>query len=407
MNSGRNQPGAADQGGFDEATLLALVEGVLPIERASVVRETLARGTPEQQRLLGRLDAMKRDRAGIASLAACSVPVGMVEAAMRRAQQDALAGLRIAGEQASEIPVSRVVPVRRSMWTNARRLTAAAAVLGVVGGVGLVAFWPSKAPSGTEVAGNTTNNTSVPSGTNTGTQPSGLTVADPVATTVETTDGSTDGGPDAPMHLATAAPIGPAAVPMANSQPADRAARVLELAKAGRLVLKVTARTPRQCEQRLASLAARPQGSRVWDVSANAPGEVVASLAALSPASSASPDANVPNHEPHREPALAGTNAQPTPMIVKLPEPLPMVIPPGAQDLVGLVRVVPTLDGIESVQRALSDAVGSVTVAELPEAMAGMGVTASQAITLESAIWWSGPPTRWATWASVPVIIER
>jgi hypothetical protein len=27
--------------------------------------------------------------------------------------------------------------------------------------------------------------------------------------------------------------------------------------------------------------------------------------------------------------------------------------------------------------------------------------------TIESTLWWSGPPTRWANWASVPVIIER
>jgi hypothetical protein len=168
-------------------------------------------------------------------------------------------------------------------------------------------------------------------------------------------------------------------------------------------VLKVTARTPRQSEQQLALLAARPQGSRVWDVSASAPGEVVASLAALSPTASESPDPSLRDHSP----ALAGTTPQLTPMILRPSAPLPMVLPPGVQDLVGLVRVVPTLDGIESVRRALTDAVGSVTVAELPEGLPGMGVTASQSITLESAIWWSGPPTRWATWASVPVIIER
>ena len=137
MNSGGTQPG-----GIDEATLLAFVEGGLPVEQASALRDALAVGTPDQQRLLRRLDAMKRDRAGVASLAACPMPSGMVEAAMRRAQQEALAGLRLAGERAAEIPVSRVVPRRRSRWTSARRLMAAAAMVGVVGGVGLVKLWP-------------------------------------------------------------------------------------------------------------------------------------------------------------------------------------------------------------------------------------------------------------------------
>jgi hypothetical protein len=389
---------------MDESTLLALVEGVLPLEQASVLRDQLAQGTPEQQRLLDRLDSMRRDRAGVASLAMAPMPLGMVEAAMRRAQQDALAGLRIAGEHAGDIPVSRVVPSRHRRWTGARRLTAVAALLGMIGGVTLIAVWPKKPSAGHEaVATNdkTGSNTGISTGGH-GEKPSSIAVNDS-ATDADLRDGSFDGLQDPSTKVASSEPVDAVAVPMALSPlaSADRAEHLLELAKAGRLVFKVTARTPRQSEQQLASLAARPLGTRAWNVSADAPVHVVASLALLSKPSSVIPQGTGPSESP----MMADTSTQPRPMIVRPEAPLPMAVPPGAEDLVGLVRVVPTLDGIESVRRALTDAVGSVTVAELADPLAGMGT--SEPITLESAIWWSGPPTRWATWASVPVIIER
>jgi hypothetical protein len=379
----------------DEASLLAMVEGLLPVDRARVVREMLANGTPEQKALLRKLDLMKRDRAGVASLEAPMAPLGLVEAAMRRAQQEALAGLRLAGDQAVEIPVSRVVPNRKSWWNGTRRMVAMAAMVGLVGGVGLIALWPASKTNSTLQANRDSTDKSDSKSNENGGTPVRIAIADESATdTTPVTDpvdaGSTAEAPRAPLAIMSA-------------PPADRAERMLELAKAGRLVLRVTPRSPRQCEQQLASLAARPQGSRVWDVSATPPSEVVTALAALTP----NPEATSESQRPAEiVPAFASTSERRFPMIIRPPAPLAIVLPPKAEDLVGLARVAPTLDGIEAIRRALTETLGVVTVAELAEPLAGMDAMETTR-TIESTLWWSGPPTRWANWASVPVIIER
>lgn len=379
----------------DEASQLAMVEGLLSVDRTRQMRETLANGTSDQRALLLRLDGMRRDRAGLASLVTPPMSIGMVEAAMKRAQQEALVGLRLVGERSVEIPISRVVPTRVSWWAGGRGLVAAAAVVGLVGGAGLLSLWPKAVATGPRIA----------DGPSSGTQ---IAIADPanglggdVAPVDEPNDPGVDAGPGEGSTNEAAPSLLVPQAPVAVVTP-DRGERLLELAKAGRLVIRVTPRSPRQCEQQLASLAARPRGSRAWDVSTTPPAGVVMSLAALTRKSAESPD----RHAEDVVPVYASASGQPLPMIVRPPAPLAIALPPKAEDLVGLIRVAPTLDGMEAVRRTLTESLGVVTVAELPEPLTGTdGAGATR--TIESTLWWSGPPARWATWASVPVIIER
>jgi len=139
--------------GLTESDLVDLVDGLLPTEREGVVIEAL-----RQHPRLGLLvKNMRADRAEVAELAhtRIAMPTNMLEAVEAKLNRAALSELVAASEEApSSIPISRVLPMRRSvvsviaenMW--ARRIATAASVA-IVAGIGYVSVreaakrWPS------------------------------------------------------------------------------------------------------------------------------------------------------------------------------------------------------------------------------------------------------------------------
>lgn len=376
--------------GLDEATLLAFVEGELGAAGEATLRRTL----PAE--VLASLEAMRGDRTAVARLPEPAAPAGLAEAAMARAQREALHGLRLTGEQEVEIPVSRVVPVRRSWLTPARGAMAAAAVLGVVGGLTLIANWPGGSKSKDRGGPGGGTGVDVAQGPNETPGPAAPPVPAPEHVAVGDPNDSGDATPGEPVRVASADPVVVPLAPVAVR--ADESARVLALARSGRLVLRVTPRAPGRCEQQLASLEARSATSQLWRARAEAPADIRTALATPAPA-------EAPRiHAGPEDPAIAGVEG-PRPMIIR-PVELPSIAPPRVQDLVAMLRVAPTADALNAVRAVLTEQLGAVEFAEMPAPIASADDAAEQA-TIESMLWWSGSPTQWARWASVPIVVER
>lgn len=372
--------------GLDEATLLAFVEGELAAAQEATLRRTL----PGE--VLASLEAMRRDRAAVARLPEPAAPAGLAEAAMARAQREALHDLRLTGEQEMVIPVSRVAPVRRSWLTPARAAMAAAALLGVVGGLTLIANWPSGKPRGAGRPGGLPG-TDIALGPNQTPDPIAIADLPPENPTVGTPGDETLGEP---VRTASADPVVVPLAPVAART--DEPARVLGLARSGRLVLRVTPRAPGRCEQQLASLEARSATSQLWRARAEAPADIRVALATPAPTEKTPVEPNPDG--PH----MAGLDGA-GPMIIK-PVTLPSIAPPRVQDLVAMLRIAPTADALGAVRAVLTEQLGVVEFAEMPAPLVSADEAADQA-TLESVLWWSGSPTQWARWASIPVVIER
>lgn len=363
--------------GLDEATLLAFVEGTISSEQSAAFLHAL-QGRPHHAQTLRTLEKMRRDREAVMRLPEVMAPAGLVEAAIARAQREALLSLRSAGEQSDEIPVSRVIPIRRSWWSGTRAAIAAAAVLGIASGAVIIGFWPATKPAGPLVAQ--------------GPGPSAISTPEaprprPTPIVLEQ-----DPAPETPAPLLAIANEA-AMVPLAPRQSIENLGEAVELAKAGRLVIRVTARNPARCEQQIASIATRSESSRLWRASAQAPVEIRTALASRS----STPSAIRPF-----EPAMADGQRRPGWLILR-PSQLELFTAPREEDLISMVRLSPTEDAIRALRTTLGEQVGAVTLSELAEPAPEV----REDRTVDSALWWSGSPTQWARWSSVPVIIER
>lgn len=370
--------------GFDDAILLAFVEDTLPpAERAEVERRITSR--PD---LAALLTGMRRDRMQLAALQDPAAPRGLVDAALRALQQgqqaQALQSLRLAGEQHAEIQVSRVVPTRRNWWTSGRRAVAAAAILGLVGGITAISLWPAPrpitpTPQPNQLATETTQQT-----------------PDAVATLT----GPTESTEAAPAAEPTAVAIADVAVPLAPIvADVDQMERALELARAGRLVIRVAATNPTRSDQQLASLVTRSESGRLWRASASIPADIRVALA-----TPRSPSPESVDTAPDAIPATAIASSDERPFLILRPRtPAPLSLPPDAEDLLATAELSPTGDAVRSLCQALTNQLGPITITELAEPLADV----AEAPTLDSVLWWSGSPARWARWVRIPVVIER
>jgi hypothetical protein len=397
MSDTGRQPDANHGGSFhglDEATLLGLIEGTLDAQAEAAA---LA-GLSGAQR--ARVVAMRRDRARVAALPEPSVPSGMVERAMAASQREALNGLRLVGERESEIPVSRVVPVRRVWWKSRGAGLAAAASLGLVAGV-VVLSMPSKPPTtGVDVAVGTPDTTTIE------TAP----IANPISTFATTpkpdgggigdaaTDETNETNPVVTTLLANAEPV---RVPMAPaSARGGEADRALALAREGRLVIRVTPKSQAGLDRRVEAFASRSERQSLWRASTELPQTVATALASAPP----TPDATPESARPAPDLIIAAGHAEaPGGLLFKPRADLAVTLPPAPGDVVTLARVTPTAEGLASLSRTLADQVGAITYEALPVRLD----TPTAEATIDSALWWTGTPRRWAAWAAVPVIIER
>jgi hypothetical protein len=401
MNDVGRQPDAGFDG-LDEHTLLGLVERTLDARAEAAAMDRLSPAARAQ------IVAMRRDRAQIAALPEVAAPAGMVERAVAAAQREALNGLRLAGEQESEIPVSRVVPIRRAWWKGRGAALAAAASLGIVGGVVLLSL-PSRTPKT-----GPTDNGAIAAGPNAVPEPLPLLNPDRglgATAGIAAATPSDEAGAIEPTSLAQAdGALGsgsgatPVMVPMAPaSARVNDADLALALAREGRLVIRVTPRMPSGVERRMETLTARSSRSGLWRAEETVPMEVSSALASTS-----SPEPEGARPEPRPRPdqpmiiASAGMR-EPGGLLIKPKAELTIALPPEPGDLVTLARAAPTAEALESLTRTLGDQIGSVTYESLPERIA----VEDQDVTIDSTLWWTGTPRRWTKWTAIPLIIER
>ncbi|MBY0397025.1 MAG: hypothetical protein K2X91_11240, partial [Thermoleophilia bacterium] len=130
-----------------EADLLDHVEGVaLSPEAAARVEQALR----EDPGLAELVRGMQADRAGLRAMAVPTVPAGLIEGVEAALEREALLGLaRSEAAVEAEIPVSRIAPIRTSVFSRpmARALAVAAGLM-VVSGVAWMAI-PSGRPTET------------------------------------------------------------------------------------------------------------------------------------------------------------------------------------------------------------------------------------------------------------------
>lgn len=375
--------------GLDQATLLALVEGALTPAQVTEARRNLSL-SPE---LAASIDGMIADRRALASLPPVPVPEGLVEAAMARSRTEAMTSLKFVEAQPGPIAISTILNSRQGWWNRTKVAAALLVATGSVfvyfstrGGKGQPQPTDPRMITKREPSHGSISGPELP-----------ITLSNP---TIETPDlhVPADEVPDAPLTLAASS--GPAVVfPMLPADAGEaRLQRALDLAREGRLVIRVIARTPASIQSEVAAISTRRESGRIWTLSREAPAEIALAVAR--------PPALAPHpEEPAAAPAFANEQWQ-VPM-----KRVPAIdvttrgieVPPQREDI-SLASISPSISALQSLQTVLTERLGAVEFAEL-----GSPAQSAQpaAVTAESVLWWTQPPAQWSAWIDVPVVIER
>jgi hypothetical protein len=411
----------------DEADLLAWIEGEpLPRDREQVV----ARALGEDRVLARKLEAMRADRAAIKGIPEMAAPTGLmsaVEAALQPVlERQMLLGLRDGESFADHPPISIVQPVKRSIMQAffsdrvGRRLAAAAALLIMVGGatyLGTTYLSGRTAPKSSTFAGKDAG-TRDPNKTSAAGAERRLASADVAKPELPAPASAAADNRESSAAALTLPKIEPAADAPSESNTSGRetvadaseygawavgpflpeldGARAAELAREGRLIIRITAMDPGVRNVGLAERVRRADGS-MFRLGDEPPAALVQMLAPPTPSA---------NSEPAREaftpPSVAGKNEFDAPMtLVGPPAPAEWSVP--APQTVYLVQI--RLDGgaMEALKSALSGGYGEVQYEELAEPLPQDG---SAAVNPASVVWWTQGPSGWVGWASVPVVVD-
>lgn len=168
--------------------------------------------------------------------------------------------------------------------------------------------------------------------------------------------------------------------------------KAVELAARGRLAVRVVLREPERADRSLAALRAwsgKREASRAWRLSEPAPvmlAALLATPATVAPAPGAPvtmADDGLGKKMPTLDPATT----------------------PSATLSVMMVDTASSESALRSLRASLEDRLGRVEWLEFaPEPGAAHPPVAPHT---ESVLWWTQPPSRWSTWTSVPLIIDR
>lgn len=419
-----------------EADLLAWIEGEpLPAARDAAVARYLNAHPKYAERLL----RMKGDREALRALADEPAPAGLVQGALealepvleRQMLLDLAQGEPVGGGP----PVSIVRPPRQSLWETftadrlGRRLAMAAALLLLVGGVtyfaadqlGDGAGRPSfedesgpialqqppedEAPSILFDASPAREVAAAPEWAMMKSEPASDAgrVEEPAPTTLAATGrGASAGAADLaeakPAEVLVAAPEAPEPVEIGPE-------RALELAREGRLAIRVLSGNPERAVTRLENRASRRSAAAPWRLGGEVDETIIAALANPGP-STALVRADLPPED--LRPTFAGMDLPPevrmllpgsetTSLAFELPVPA-HAVPHGR-----MVEVRLDERTLESVRKEAARVAGGRAVyEELPTALPPETPPVSPA----SVFWWTQPPSAWGGWGRVPVIIE-
>jgi hypothetical protein len=405
-----------------EADCLAWVEGEpLPRER----EQALARAFGADPALARRLEAMRADRGALCSLETPAAPANLmagVETALQpMLERQMLLGLQEGSSISDLPPISIVRPVRRSIVAaffadrTGRRLAAAAAVLVVVGGAAylgttylsrrtapkpnMIALGgpskpgPSASDEGAALALNPTQKReSQPAEA----PPPPAPVETLAAETHEekskdlTPEGASGEAPE--TQVADAAQFGQWAE--GPFLPELDGARAAELAKQGRLLIRVTALDPSFRNGGVAERIRRADGNMIR-LGEDAPPALVQLLAPPAPA----PEMG-PQPEMERPAALASDSSLPS--VPAPPSGSERSWTPPSEQTVYLAQV--RLDGaaLEALRGTLSGGYGAAQYEELNEPL----TEGTAALNPTAVVWWTQPPAGWKDWAGVPIVVD-
>lgn len=374
--------------GLTEADLLDWVEQRLPAGRAGAI-EIAIRANPS---IASRLEEMRVDRAAVASLPELPAPTALLDAVERTLERQMLVGLATGDALTDLPPVSLVRPPRRSRWSIGpirgdaigRHLALAAAVALVVGGAGLLGI----------LALQLTGRSTLPVQTASGTSKSNADPAVPTPTDSPTvlnqgTEIATTAGSEQPP-AESVVPAEPEAI-----TPAMTLARAVDLAREGRLIVRVRSSDLSRTLLRFGRIAGEPRNA--WRLGEDAPGQVVAGLQ-TEPPRMIDP-AIEPTLADWVDPGLPGSPLFPIPTVV-----IPRV---EVQRIIPTVFLAQVRDDDDSLKGLLA-ALDATTIhsAIFEEAAAPIPVT-PPALDADAMLWWTLDPSGWRPWTSVPVVVEQ
>lgn len=383
-SAGNNPPNGKPLG---EEQLLDWIDGRLNETDQSRLADSSGRAGLHE-----RVRQMQANKRALGSLAPVKAPPELMERVLATLERDALLGLA-KGEAVEEHPPILISTRAASgRWSRAVPGLALAAglVLLVTGGVywSSLLFTPGPKPAVGPIA--RTDHAETP-------LPAPATEPAPIATASR---GMTE--PSAMKAADAAAPAGAtselATTAAAESVSVDRA---VELAREGRLVMRVESKNTRG----LTSLEAmgNGRGARAWRLRKDVPAAVTASVLAASTATAPSDFVGpvMAASHPTNVASLLAPLVGPRAAYNVAP---PRVTSRGAE-IVGtyLLDLPANAASLQSLATTFADKLqGGVRFEELPEPADAPALSDP-----ESLLWWTQPPPQWAPRATVPVVVEE
>jgi hypothetical protein len=378
--------------GLTEADLLDWVEQSLPTRRLAEVHAALRTNPP----LAARLEEMRVDRAAVAAIGLSTAPATLMDAVEQALERHLLVGLSSGEPLSDRPPVSIFTPSRRDPFrlgsfrgdAVGRRLALAATLLLVAGGATIVAVLAMRlaatsTPPTFPIAINT------PDDSTKGLKgPAETGEAHPVI------DGSPVELAEAPVIDSDAALRTEALADAGPAEPTISLARAVELAREGRLVVRIRSGDVDRTLLRFGRMADRPR--QAWRLTEDAPTAIVAGLQTEPPRLV----------DPRIEPVIlsdwSGIPGLDTPMF-----PFPAMAPPRFE----IERVIPTvfLAQVRTDEASLRGMIAalnatSIHSAALEESPTPLAMPAPS-LDADAILWWTQAPQGWRPWAQVPVVV--
>ncbi|MFZ4574273.1 MAG: hypothetical protein ACOYN0_07730 [Phycisphaerales bacterium] len=384
MTTGDDNP-RPDRGPVTEEQLLDWIDGRLSAEDGRRLAE--ASGRPGLELRVAQMRANKR---AMAALGAVRAPADVQARVIAALEREAL----VRGQAPDPIPISSVIfetESRPSRWMHSPRVPLAlAAGLLLAGSVGLYLMTTSRRPS-SPVPGPIASSTDATESREGGATPfASSPVPDPdvieqAVRVAHAPDADVPGFVDAepPRTLAASRP-----------RPVDET-RAIELAREGRLVMRVVAADTKQLAS-LTSDARRSRPGREWRLDSAVPPALARAVA----------PANVPFGLGSRaEFANASADA------VRLLGPRAMLTWPVAAMSDRASRVEGTylaeVPMQESALRALTSLFAERLDAKVVFEELASPVAIPARLDAETALWWTRPSGRWRERVSIPIVVER
>lgn len=324
---------------------------------------------------VGRISAMRRDRAMLASLPALAAPPDLLEGVAARLERAAL--LAIAdGETVDPIAtVPQTIVVRRRLGWRGPLLGALAATVLIASGAAIFFSLSRHAPSGgPEIAAH--DGESAP-----------ITPDSPQA------DPGPQPGQDSEPPETVIAAVDPEPAPIIRTIPTPDFAAYADLIRQGRLAIRLRTADQARAESRLAQFST-PSGRLDWHILGAVDVALVAEITARPPFIAG-------QDRPLAVAAWAGT--EPQAMIFSAEAPLPApTLQPRIRSVFG-AEIDPTGASVESLLRALT--VGDndrVIVVELDEPI----TAPPPSLDPSRVMWWLLPPSEWGRPAFIPIAVE-